>query len=538
MVVTSAMIFYKLADKCKLIEKKSPSQKLEINNVRFYDGKTEVGTLYLVDCNKTIKAIHSTKPCSLIYINAEKLDKSFIPKNCDYAIFDGLSDLFELAEYVYDSINQLQNWDSKLKDGIIHRYPVDEFGVLSQEIIDEPMFIMTHNFSLLSLSKKKNYDFLQDDIVLERADEAIYKSNFGRTLNVKYVRRLLSDREYEKSLTNNGIFLFKDSYEKAYICLNIFSDNRYIARLMGPVVLYNDEYDEGYVQLFQYYFKYLKKIYLRYTDDPLIKTTSDKLHLLIKDMIYNPENVESMDANLILQNYGWSKSDRYTIIKFSFFKNSKWDEMTEYICGKLEETWSNSCAIIHDDDIVWLYNHSIIKNRDEDDSKFFHVLAYIVRDFVCKAGVSDIFNDLSRVPSYVIQADMALKTGQKNSPNKWYFKFSDYALDYMYDRIMNDLSYDQIIHPAVRTLIEYDIKNNTEYLPTLRCYINNDCNSTHTADELFIHRTTLIRRIERITELCNIDLTNNDTHMYLTLSFWILEKMNFDFSTEGSSKEE
>ncbi len=306
---------------------------------------------------------------------------------------------------------------------------------------------------------------------------------------------------------------------------------------MTPSLYYENDLDEGYVQLFHHFYEYLKTVYLRYTDDPLIKTNTDKLHLLIDDMIFNPQSIDPMDANLILQNYGWKMTNRYTVLKFSFFKNSKWDELTEYICGKLEETWNNSCAIVKDDDIIWVFNHSITKDKG-DNSKFFHVLAYIVRDFVCKAGVSDEFRDLTKVSSYLIQADMALQTGQKNNPNKWYFKFSDYALDYMYDRIMNDLSYDQIIHKAIRTLIEYDKKNSTEYLPTLRCYIYNNCNSTHTADELYIHRTTLIRRIDRILELCNIDLSDNDTHMYLIISFWILEKMNFNFNISTNPIEE
>lgn len=537
MTITSAILFTQLAKNLDFIEKRAPSNKLEINNIRFYNGKTEIGTLYLVDCKLLDKAIVAKKPCSLIFINAENLNRDYIPKNCDYAIFENIRNNYELAEQVYETINDLQKWDCDLKDGLVNRYPLDEFGVLSQGKFKHSLFIITHNFSLLSLSSKRNYEFLNDDIVNERADEALYKSNFGRTLNMKYVRRLLSDREYDKSLSYTDYFIYRDSFDKDYLCMNIFSDGRYIARLMTKPVYYNEELDEGFLQLFLHYYSYLKQIYLRYTDDPLIKTTSDKLHLLMDDMLFNSTNVDPVEANLILQNYGWSMNNRFTVLKFSFFKNSKWDEMTEYICGKLEETWNNSCAIVNKDDIVWVYNHSIIKDNS-DDHKFFHVLAYIVRDFVCKAGVSDQFRDLSKVSSYLIQADMALKTGQKNNPNKWYFKFSDYALDYMYDRIMNDLSYDQLIHKSIRTLIDYDKKNGTEYLSTLRCYIYNNCNSTHTADALYIHRTTLIRRIERILELCDVDLNDPDTHMYLIISFWILEKMNFEFNVSNNPVEE
>lgn len=526
MVITSAILYYQLAKKCDFVEKRTPSNKLAIENVRFYNGKTEVGSLYLVDCKRLEKAIVAKKPCSLIFINAENLNKDWIPKNCDYAIFKNVRNFFDLAEIIYECIDDLQKWDCKLKDGIVQRFPLDEFGAIGQDIISEPLYVMTHNFSLLALSGKRSYDFIEEDIVNEDAEKALHKSNFGQTLAVKYVRRLIADREYEKTLSLTDTYVYTDSKHNEYMCMNIFSENRYIARLLAPATYYGEELDEGFVQLFRHYFGYLKQVYLRYTDDPLIKNSSDKLHALIYDMLYHPENVDDIDANLIMLNYGWAADNRYTVIKFSFFKNSKWDEMTEYICGKLEETWSNSCAVIHDDYIVWVFNHSIAKNS-EDDKRFFHVLAYIIRDFVCKAGVSDEFADIYRVSSYLTQADMALITGQKNDPDKWYFKFSDYALDYMFDCVMTDLSYDQLIAESVRKLIDYDEKNNTEYVKTLRCFLENNCNSTHTADELYIHRTTLIRRIERIEELCNIDFSDRDTKMYLALSLLILQKKNY-----------
>ncbi len=528
MVITSSILFYQLEKDYKLIKKKSPSDKLQIKKIRVYNGKTELGNIYLADCKKLKKPIVSKKPVSFIFINANKVDFDFIPRNCDYAIFDGIKDEIELFEIVSDAINKLQDWDCQLKDGITLRFPLDEFGAIAEKIIREPIFILTRNLSLLTLSSKKNYEFLKDDVINEKADNALYKSNFGRSLSVDYANELIADQEYHDTSTNVDTYVYCDGMGKEFLCINIFSDIRYIARVMVPVKKYNENTDEGLVQLLRVYFVYLKQIYLRYTEDPLIKSTTDKLHNLLKNMLFNVSEVDTTDSGLILQNYGWNETDRYTVVKFNFFKNANWDEITEYICGKLEETWSNSCAIIHNDEIIWVFNHSI-KNNSKDERKFFHVLAYIVRDFVCKAGVSDEFNDLKKLPSYLLQAETALNIGQKCNPNNWYFKFSDYVLDYMYDRIVSEFSYEQLIFSGVRKLIDYDKKNGTDYLATLNCYLHNNCNSTHTADEMFIHRTTLIRRIDRIHEICGIDFEDREMHIYLMLSFWILKRMGFKF---------
>lgn len=537
MVITSSILFYQLAKDYRLITKKAPSDKLQIKKIRVFSGKTELGNVYLVDCKKINKPVVSKKPVSFIFINSDAVDFDFIPRNCDYAIFDGIKDEIELFEIVSDAINRLQDWDCQLKDGITLRFPLDEFGALAEKVIREPIFILTRNLSFFSLSSKKNYDFLKNDEINEKADNALYKSNFAHSLSVDYANELIADQEYHSTSKNVDTYVYSDGFGQEFLCLNIFSDVRYIARVMVPLKRYNDEPDEGLLQLLRVYFAYLKQIYLRYTEDPLIKSTTDKLHSLIKSMLLDPHGIDTTDSGLILQNYGWSETDRYSVVKFSFFKNANWDEITEYICGKLEETWSNSCAIIHDEEIIWVFNHSI-KNNSKDERKFFHVLAYIVRDFVCKAGVSDEFRDLKKLPSYLLQAETALKIGQKCSPNNWYFKFTDYALDYMYDRIVGEFSYDQLIFSGVRKLIDYDRKNGTDFLATLRCYLSNNCNSTHTADEMFIHRTTLIRRIDRIQEICEIDFNDREMHIYLVLSFWILERMGFGFEKSNRNPAE
>ncbi|MDO5448201.1 MAG: hypothetical protein Q4F70_01155, partial [Clostridia bacterium] len=57
MVITSPILFYQLSKKIDFVEKRTPSNKLQINNVKFYNGKTEVGYCYLVDCRRLDKAI-------------------------------------------------------------------------------------------------------------------------------------------------------------------------------------------------------------------------------------------------------------------------------------------------------------------------------------------------------------------------------------------------------------------------------------------------------------------------------------------------
>lgn len=57
------------------------------------------------------------------------------------------------------------------------------------------------------------------------------------------------------------------------------------------------------------------------------------------------------------------------------------------------------------------------------------------------------------------------------------------------------------IHPHIRAFREHDRAHRTEYLPTLRAYLENNRSTTAAAAALFIHKTTLFYRLEQMEKL-------------------------------------
>jgi len=60
---------------------------------------------------------------------------------------------------------------------------------------------------------------------------------------------------------------------------------------------------------------------------------------------------------------------------------------------------------------------------------------------------------------------------------------------------------------------------------TLQSYIKNNLNAVQTVKKLFIHRSTMIYRLERIKEIGRTDLKNTDELLHIQLS---LRLSNFD----------
>jgi DNA-binding PucR family transcriptional regulator len=146
------------------------------------------------------------------------------------------------------------------------------------------------------------------------------------------------------------------------------------------------------------------------------------------------------------------------------------------------------------------------------------VITYIVREFNCKAGLSDPFANFLNQRHGYIQAASALRLGQKRDPHTWVYHFAKYKTEYITERITGELPGDCLIHPAVLTLREHDRRYGTSFVKTLRELINARHNMTEAAEKLYIHRTTLIRRLEKMQDLAAIDFENPREQFHLAVS--------------------
>jgi len=66
----------------------------------------------------------------------------------------------------------------------------------------------------------------------------------------------------------------------------------------------------------------------------------------------------------------------------------------------------------------------------------------------------------------------------------------------VYDLLVN-VKNNYRVHPGLYKLIEYDKNNGTDYVRTLAVYLRNYKNLSQTADDLFLHRNTVLYRLKK-----------------------------------------
>lgn len=78
-----------------------------------------------------------------------------------------------------------------------------------------------------------------------------------------------------------------------------------------------------------------------------------------------------------------------------------------------------------------------------------------------------------------------------------------------------------LLHPLLKELAEYDRRYGSSLYETLFVYLKNERGITKTSNEMHLHRSTLLHRIERIESLAANRLEDPDERMQILLSYYL-----------------
>lgn len=134
-------------------------------------------------------------------------------------------------------------------------------------------------------------------------------------------------------------------------------------------------------------------------------------------------------------------------------------------------------------------------------------------------GVSDQVTDISNLRLSFRRARAAVTMAENVDDSIQFFdKMGLYRLLYMVDDplLLKSLS-DHLLQP----LLEYDGQHGGGYLETLESYLKNSGSIKAMADELFIHRNTILYRMTNIKKLLGSDLEDSRERMMFAIACMI-----------------
>lgn len=204
--------------------------------------------------------------------------------------------------------------------------------------------------------------------------------------------------------------------------------------------------------------------------------------------------------------------------------------MSAQVRRRVQDTFSGSLVYEHENMLTCLVHLS----KDSTGIRLKNWLRDLARqvrseEHICLAiGLGNTCSSASEYRRGFAEANEAQQMGQHLHREGGVTHFNDLGIyRYLYKIArMDDLR--DMYQDQVARIASYDRRKSTDLLGTLETYLEYAGNLTRTSERLFVHRNTLIQRLERLQSLCEIDLQDRSNWLTLQVAIKVYKLRNSD----------
>lgn len=481
----------------------------KLANIRLYypDVQPVSSYVYLINAEDTSSVLPLYK--DICFIVKGKTDSSLLSDRRAAVILMrdpvNMLEIFTDMQKVFD-LYAGWNWD--LQTAVEKSNPLDSMLEASIPVFRNPVFIHDTNFFVLS-----------DPHHIPTMSKWEKDPRTGRDMvSVSTINDFRTDMEYLNGLKAREPVMFSANQTGYRILFrNLWVNNHYMGRILIDEV-------ENVIQPGDYYaLDFLGDVVGKYVREKKIVWLSmgNDVDEFFADFL-SEKLVDDRQAMTYLQYLEWKRDDSYYCMRLVTDQKEFNLLSADAILGQIDTALPESVSLYYDNSITVIINLTTTGGTIAD---VISRLAIIIRESLLKVGVSSEIQDFFMIPKAYQQCRIALDYGNLSSSMYWYYYFDSYVLDYIYDCAGREMPVELLNSSALRKLKTYDAENNTEFYHTLMVYLKYERNVLRTSKELFIHRSTLSYRLDRIKKLINVDLDNPTERLKLLLSFYIQEGM-------------
>lgn len=417
------------------------------------------------------------------------------------------ADLFRIFGRCQEIFRRNREWSEQIYEVMIRGGSVDDLCRISYPYFQNPLFVHDAQLTVIScpIWREGMIDWEEDK------ETGLLMAPFD------LVNEFKTDKEYVHTLSVHGADIFsadlrgyRDLYVNIWNHAGGYEGRLVICELEHPLLpgqALAAEFLAGMLRIL---------LSARSAQNPTYSYVLDQTFL---DLIHRePGAARNLERRIAVN--GWHVDDSYVCVRINREERDVGLTSTGNICSYIEAQVIGSKAFCDEDRICILVNLSINSGYTSD-------IAYVLREGLYKAGLSEVFHDLTQLAVYYRQASIALNYCISKNDTNWYRTFGSIALDYFADHCSPDFDSHYFCDAALIKLREFDARSHTELYETLRVYLLNERNTVKTSNELYIGRSTLFYRLKKITEITGLDtahLSDPRRNLYLRLSFFIQER--------------
>ena len=417
-----------------------------------------------------------------------------------------LENLEEIAEFMNDMqeiFDTADGWERKIHDLMLEHAGMERLLQVTSEFLQNPLTVIGLDFTFVAEAGSK---YLPPRARLY-TDEG---------LNVEYVNALLQNETYREMADTHETVMFP-----AYISgcrsmnRNLFVDEKATHRLI--LTECRVEITQGVICVLDILSEKLEFLLAHEEEE----TDPDRDIEQIFVRVLSDRTADYMQISRELSELGWGGNHEYMCLILQITYLNQQNLSTKAISRYIKKKLGDSVSFLYQDEIVVFFDLTRLgMNQEEVAGK----LVYFTRDTYLKAGYSRVMTGHMNLRRQYVQAKTALDVGSRKKPYLWIHYFSQVAMTYILEQATKRLPGTMICHEGLLELKKHDEENQTQYMETLRVYLEQHLSATQAARELFIHRSTFLYRLDRIREILQSDLDDPEEIFYLELSFRLLEQ--------------
>ncbi|MDR1586954.1 MAG: helix-turn-helix domain-containing protein [Treponema sp.] len=463
----------------------------------FRDGKDcRDGHIYIAQ-EEMISSLPEAKTGSVLLYIGEKpellspfFEASFFFR--DISVFD-LYNVVEKIRSLYDE------WDRDLRDIMGGNRDIQQMLDRSLPVFNNPLVVYDQNLSTLAYSKA--YD---DDMPVVSLMEKKKLAGYGNMTDFN-----------ENYLKQKAAFVSPCTAGVRSLYINISRQGRTKCRLMLLEV--SRKLDPSDTPLLEHLANIIQSALAESFDNDM--DTAAALSYVLKNILTG----EYRDLPFIEQRlgeYGWKKEQSFACLKISADMRESGNLTLHAIGDRLKERLSGASIFEYEGSLAVFLNLSLV---GEDRDKVIAPLVFLLEEENLRAGMGSCFTGFDELHQYYKQAELALTLGSRYRPDQRLCHFRDMLELQLLDSCTRELPAHMVCAPELIRLREYDSGHNTNYFHTLYVFLKNNLRPVQTIKELYIHRSTLIYRLERIRKITGLDVERCNNQWFLLLSFKLLE---------------
>jgi|GEM_PF-2387732 len=464
--------------------------------------------LYVFDTYESVVQIEQKLPKNIICV-CENVEHS-ISIDANMITVQKRMSSSSLLLCILDIIDQYRQWDERMTNSIINRKPLQDLMNIACEKLSNPIAIF-------------------DTSQTEMYHSENFLANYSNTIWENILTDGYTPLNYYTPNENEKI---KTSFERQdFPFLLVPKRDPEHTHLAGPIKLnghlfgsigmvdINAPFTKGQLFLSYHIIKLIEFVFCSQTDATIME--EDHYYLL---RLLNGLDIEDRVVNYHLGLKGWGICDEYYLLTFSFHSSMDSSGQGKAFIKRLKIQYPKVISCYYENLIIAVVrksDYNILESSARDKLESFCESNYL------RCGISNCFSNFMHVKYYYIQSKTVLTENDIQADTNTLY-YTDYFIQHVIHSIDSSTSLKAMCNPKILSL-HYSSKNNRqELLHCIYTYLMMGRNIADTARKLFIHRNTLLYRIESVSDYLGLNLNTLDENQIFQILLSCIIVNNLD----------